>query len=142
MDYLKGGRGNHAPYTTTHVRIPEPIKSLVQDAAQYYRQNGCVPTLNVETPLAPGGDDDQEDDNRSDPSDLETIQSQAVTIQAYLSEINYLKHKLSQTDSQVTLSSALEGAKKLLRQKKSARQSIVKLLTHIYRVDVTDELLG
>jgi hypothetical protein len=136
MDYLRGGRGNHAPYSTTHVRIPEPIKSLVQDAAQYYRQNGCVPTLNMVTSLDEVDDDEQDDDNRSDPSDLETIQAQAQIIQAYLSEINYLKTKLNQVDSQVTLSNALEQAKWLVKQKKSAVHSVSLLLAFIYHVDL------
>jgi cell shape-determining protein MreC len=34
---LKGGRGKVAPYTSTHCRIPEPIKSTVQSLAAAYR---------------------------------------------------------------------------------------------------------
>lgn len=33
----KGGRGKQAPYSTTHCRIPEPIKSIVERLASAYR---------------------------------------------------------------------------------------------------------
>ena len=33
----KGGRGKRAPYTTTHYRIPEPIKPIVEQLADAYR---------------------------------------------------------------------------------------------------------
>jgi len=141
MDYSIGGRGNQAPYDTTHVRVPVPIKELVQAASRHYRKTLNVPTLILETPLDEGDEEDQEDDNRSDPSDLETIELQAAKIRAYLSEINYLKHKLAQVDSQIPLSSALESARKIIEQKKSAKVSLTKLLTCIYSADITTDLL-
>jgi len=137
MDYSTGGRGNQAPYDTTHVRIPVPIKELVQAASKYYRETLFLPTLNVVTPLSAGDDDNQEDDNRSDPSDLETIQSQAQMIQSYAAEIHYLKHKIDELNSLTTLDDAKQTAKTLLKAKKSASQSVVKLLTSIYQVEVT-----
>ncbi len=137
MDYSTGGRGNQAPYETTHVRIPVPIKELVQAASKYYRETLFLPTLNVVTPLATGDDDNQEDDNRSDPSDLETIKSQAEMIQSYASEIHYLKHKIDELNSLTSLEEAKELARKVLVSKKSASQSIAKLLTGIYQVDVS-----
>ncbi len=33
----KGGRGRNAPYTTTHYRIPTPIKETVEQLAAIYR---------------------------------------------------------------------------------------------------------
>jgi hypothetical protein len=33
----KGGRGKHAPYKTTHCRVPEPIKESVERFAIAYR---------------------------------------------------------------------------------------------------------
>ena len=147
MDYSTGGRGNQAPYETTHVRIPVPIKELVQAASKYYRETLFLPTLKMVTPLATGDDDDQEDDdqeddnqeddNRSDPTDLETIQSQAQMIQSYASEIHYLKHKIDELNSLTTLDDAKQTAKTILKAKKSASQSVAKLLTSIYQVDVT-----
>lgn len=137
MDYSTGGRGNQAPYETTHVRIPFPLKELVQAASKYYRETLFLPTLNLVTPLATGDDDDQEDDNRSDPTDLETIQSQAQMIQSHASEIHYLKHKIDELNSLTTLDEAKQTAKTLLKSKKSASQSVAKLLTSIYQVEVT-----
>lgn len=137
MDYSTGGRGNQAPYDTTHARIPVPIKELVQAASKYYRETLFLPTLNMVTPLAAGDDDNQEDDNRSDPSDLETIQSQAQMIQSYASEIHYLKHKIDELNSLTALEDAKQTAKTILKAKKSASQSVAKLLTSIYQVEVT-----
>ncbi len=37
-DIKKGGRGNQAPYESTHARIPEPIKKVVNMFADKYRQ--------------------------------------------------------------------------------------------------------
>jgi hypothetical protein len=34
---VKGGRGKKAPYETTHYRIPEPIKPVVEAIADRYR---------------------------------------------------------------------------------------------------------
>ncbi len=141
MDYSTGGRGNQAPYDTTHVRIPVPIKELVQAASKYYRETLFLPTLNVVTPLAAGDDDNQEDDNRSDPSDLETIKSQAEMIQSYASEIHYLKHKLDELNSLTSLDEAKELARKILVSKKSASKSVSSLLSAIYKTEVAiDEL--
>ncbi len=35
--HSKGGRGKQAPYTTTHCRIPEPIKSTVESLSAAYK---------------------------------------------------------------------------------------------------------
>jgi len=109
----------------------------VQAASKYYRETLFLPTLNMVTPLAAGDDDNQEDDNRSDPSDLETIQSQAQMIQSYASEIHYLKHKIDELNSLTALEDAKQTAKTILKAKKSASQSVAKLLTSIYQVEVT-----
>jgi hypothetical protein len=37
MTVPKGGRGVKAPYTTTHVRVPEPIKARVEAMSQAYK---------------------------------------------------------------------------------------------------------
>lgn len=36
--YSKGGRGKKAPYKTVHYRIPEPIKPIVEDIADKFRE--------------------------------------------------------------------------------------------------------
>lgn len=37
MDKPKGGRGKKAPYETTHIRIPIPLKSKIEKLIQEYR---------------------------------------------------------------------------------------------------------
>lgn len=45
MEKPKGGRGKTAPYETTHVRVPIPVKSVVEKIIDDYRLTGTVPTL-------------------------------------------------------------------------------------------------
>lgn len=81
MDIPKGGRGKKAPYKTTHVRIPEPIKAEVERMAAQYRAGELDTTM-------PSVDD------------------------------------------------AIQTAQSILKQKKSARVSMEKLLTSLYGQDV------
>ena len=37
MKYVKGGRGKRAPYKTTHCRVPEACKPLVEKLVAYYK---------------------------------------------------------------------------------------------------------
>ena len=37
MKYVKGGRGKKAPYQTTHCRVPEPCKPVVEKLVAYYK---------------------------------------------------------------------------------------------------------
>ena len=38
MAVWKGGRGAKAPYETTHVRIPTPIKERVEELSEAFKQ--------------------------------------------------------------------------------------------------------
>lgn len=42
MPENKGGRGNKAPYETTHVRIPVPIKEIVEKISADYKEGKPV----------------------------------------------------------------------------------------------------
>ena len=84
-----GGRGKTAPYKTIGVRIPEPIKSQVQQLSQRYRDQVFGDLV----------------------SDIST--------------------------EPIPLDEAIEKAKQILKQKKSARVSMQKLLTSIYGMDVS-----
>jgi hypothetical protein len=46
-----GGRGIKAPYKTTHVRVPEPVKPEVERIIQRFHEGGKVKEENVLTPL-------------------------------------------------------------------------------------------
>ena len=86
MTVYRGGRGVKAPYETTHIRIPVPIKAEVERLSQAYKE-GIT--------------------NQSDES-----------------------------ERQLTFDEADQLAKEILKSKKSARVSIEKLLTGIYKQEV------
>jgi hypothetical protein len=80
-----GGRGNKAPYETTHVRVPTPIKPEIERLIEEFREGR---TQQQENPLT-------------------------------------------------SLEDVILTAREILKQKKSARVSIEKLLTVIYGQNVT-----
>lgn len=41
-NHLKGGRGNKAPYESTHVRVPLPIKDTVESIINEFKNTGEV----------------------------------------------------------------------------------------------------
>lgn len=45
MAVHKGGRGLRASYETTHVRVPLPIKEIIEKIANQYRDTEEVPNL-------------------------------------------------------------------------------------------------
>ena len=135
-----GGRGNKAPYESTHVRVPIPIKSQVQALIDEFRGSQIEQPKKALTSLEVDEEDETDEEEDSDePSDLETIKSQAEMIQNYISEIRFLNLKLEQSNSLTSLEDAKQTAKTILKAKKSASQSVVKLLTSIYQVEVTVE---
>lgn len=85
MTVWKGGRGVKAPYESTHVRIPVPIKDKVEALSQAYKDGT-----------------------------LEDSEPQSVD-----------------------LDNAIELARSILKQKKSARVSMENLLKAIYNQDVS-----
>jgi hypothetical protein len=137
-----GGRGNKAPYESTHVRVPLPIKKEVQALIDEFRESQSKQAVKPLTALEENDDDEDEDDeDNSDPSDLETIRGQADMIQRYAFEIHSLKRELQDLNSLTSLDEAKELARSILRSKKSAPQSLAKLLTSIYQIEVTVENL-
>ena len=51
MDKPKGGRGKKAPYETTHMRVPLPLKAQIEKLIEDYRLS-----LDNETDLQPKKD--------------------------------------------------------------------------------------
>ncbi|MBD2482090.1 hypothetical protein [Planktothrix sp. FACHB-1365] len=48
-DYIKGGRGKKAPYQTVVIRVPEPLKDIVEQLIEEYRQTGELkPVTSIE----------------------------------------------------------------------------------------------
>jgi len=138
-----GGRGNKAPYQSTHVRVPIPIKSRVQALIDEFRESQTLEPKKLLTSLddEDQGDEDQGDEDQDEEgdglSDLETIKSQAEMIQRYVSEIQYLNYKLDELNSLTSLDEAIELARKVLVSKKSASRSVSSLLSAIYTTEVT-----
>jgi hypothetical protein len=88
-----GGRGKRAPYETTHMRIPLPLKTQIEQLIEDYR-------LSI----------------------LEGIESQPSEL--------------------IPMEEALIIAQKLLRSKTAKNETIAKLLTSIYKTDITKEDLS
>ena len=88
-----GGRGKVAPYETSHVRVPLPVKDKVNKIIEDYR-------LSI----------------------IDGINTQDTVL--------------------ITFSESKSLAKKLLRAKRSKLETIAKLLTSIYGIEISkDELL-
>ena len=85
MSVWRGGRGVKAPYESTHVRIPVPIKDKVEQLSQAYK------------------------DGR-----LDELEPQFMSLE-----------------------NAAEIARSILKQKKSARVAMEKLLKEIYGEDIS-----
>lgn len=134
-----GGRGIKAPYESTHVRVPVPIKAKVQALIDEFRESQIEQPKKPLTPLEVDEDEEDEEEDSYEPSDLEIIKSQAETLQSYVFEIHALKRDLDNLNSLTSLEDAKQTAKTILKAKKSASQSLVKLLTSIYQVEVTIE---
>ena len=98
MSKPKGGRGKIAPYKTTHMRVPVPLKERVSKLIEEYR-DGLSQT------------DDEHQDSSSKSKELD---------------------KLSLTE-------AKEKCKDIVKQKKSARASLAKLLTALYGEEVAPQ---
>lgn len=103
MAYSKGGRGRQAPYTTTHIRVPDPLKSEIECLISVWRD--LVDSGNV---------------------------SPTEAVDEMYKQLGY---------AQLNLIDALAEAKRILKLKKSANDSMIKLLTSIYGVEVTKEEL-
>ncbi len=142
MTVWRGGAKHKAPYDSTHVRVPVPIKPQVEALINEFRASidgfNKGETKPSESPLTSLEDDEDEDDG-AEPSDSETIKSQAETIQAYASEIHFLKHKLDQLSSLTSLEDAKKLANTCLTSKKGKWQEVARLLSGIYQTEVTEK---
>ncbi len=135
-----GGRGNKAPYESTHVRVPLPIKADVQALIDEFRERQTGQPKKPLTSLQVEEEEEiEEEEDSYEPSDLETIKSQAETIRRYAVEIHALKRDLDNLNLLTSLEDAKQTAKTILKAKKSATQSVIKLLTSIYQVEITTD---
>lgn len=146
MAVWRGGAKNKAPYKSTHVRVPVPIKSKVQALIDEFKKDiegfkKSEPKLSESslTGLEENEEEENEEEDSSEPSDLETIKSQAEMIRAYVSEIHFLKHKLEQLSLLTSLDDAKKEARKQIRAKDRKTLTVANLLSEIYKAEVTEE---
>lgn len=145
MAVWRGGAKHKAPYDSTHVRVPVPIKPQVEALINEFRASidgfNKGETKPSESSLTSLEEEEEDDEDGTEPSDSETIKSQAETIQAYASEIHFLKHKLDQLSSLISLEDAKKLANTCLISKKGKWVEVARLLSGIYQVDVSIDKL-
>ena len=52
MTFIKGGRGRKAPYESTHIRVPEPIKPRVEEMMERFKSFVAEEGLSVEEAIS------------------------------------------------------------------------------------------
>jgi hypothetical protein len=117
MNKPVGGRGKKAPYESTHIRIPEPIKYRVEELKALYVNDNL----------------EQHDKLIAENQYLADEHRKLLTGNNQVSD--------SQEKTLPTLDEAVEIAIKELAKKKSARETVAKLLTALYSQIVTTESL-
>lgn len=113
MNKPVGGRGKKAPYESTHLRVPVPIKDKLQQIIDDFRNDVITFDNNVLSPT----------------EELELLKS----------ECQDLKSKLEGIKPLTPLEDAVSQAKSVLKQKKSKADAIAKLLTGIYGIDIASQ---
>ena len=112
MDKPVGGRGKSAPYKSTHVRIPEPIKGRVEELKELFFSNHL------------------------EQHDSELAENKYFA-DKYKEEVLNKNIANGCDDNLLDKGELIALAKKVLKQKKSARDSILKLLTGLLGDDIT-----
>ena len=109
-----GGRGNLAPYKSTHVRVPEPIKDRVENLKKLYFS----------------GDLEEHDRLIAENSEL---------AKKYRERDSEISDKNEKEESKYKKEELLVLVKDILKQKKSARVSMQKLLMALLDEDISLE---
>ncbi len=130
MNKPVGGRGKLAPYISTHVRIPEDIKSHVELLKQMYYEGKLKDIKSFEHCLL----EDYEAISKTNQQLEEKLTQQNETIECQKQWIETIVSNPS-ANSLPTLQQAHDYADKLIGQKKSARICLVKLIDFIYGKD-------
>lgn len=114
MNKPVGGRGHLAPYKSTHVRIPELIKHRVEILKKLYFSG------------------DLEEHDR-------LIEENGELARKYRERDSEISDKNEREESKYNKEELLALVKDILRQKKSARVSMQKLLTALLDEDISLE---
>lgn len=115
MNKNVGGRGKKSPYDSTHVRVPLPIKDRVEEIKELYI-NGALEHYD------------------------QLLKDDHEKARLYENLLTGSKDKVNSSQNPLpSLDDALDQAKKLLKQKKSAKETIAKLLTGLYGKTISSE---
>lgn len=113
MNKNVGGRGKKSLYESTHVRVPLPIKDRVEELKQLYI-NGSLEHYD------------------------QLLKDDHAKARLYENLLTGSKEKVNSSEDLLpSLGDALTQARSLLKQKKSARETVTKLLTALYGQDVS-----
>lgn len=115
MNKPVGGRGKKAPYETTHVRIPVNIKDRVEKLKEQFVS----------------GQLDFVDELTAENNKLANEYRKLLTGNS--------QNDNSSNNSLTSLDTVLNLAKDILKQKRSARESIAKLLTAMYNQKISSD---
>lgn len=122
-----GGRGKKSPYDSTHVRVPLPIKDRVEEIKQLYI-NGALEHY----------DQLLKDDHEKARLYENLLTGSKDKVDSSQNPLTGSKDKADSSQNPLlTLDDALIQARSLLKQKKSARETVTKLLAVLYGQDVT-----
>ena len=129
MNKNVGGRGKKSPYESTHVRVPLPMKDRVEELKQLYI-NGSL---------------EHYDQLLKDDYDKARLYENLLTgsnekLNSSQNLLTGSKEKVNSNQNPLpTLDDAVTQARLLLKQKKSARETIAKLLTGLYGTMISVE---
>lgn len=121
-----GGRGNKAPYETTHVRIPVDIKPQVEELVEQFRNNHYQVQIKKHDRI--------EDEVLNKPQEFiklmieELKKSNLVIVEQSFNSSN--------NSSLITLEEAINLSTELLNKRITKKELVNKLLTILYQVEV------
>jgi hypothetical protein len=121
-----GGRGNKAPYETTHVRIPVDLKPQIESLVQEFRDNGCVVKDNAVKNSSTNSDDFMH----------KMIQEFKDNNLFIIQESNEISHDTLMNELNLKLEDSIKLANELLATRATKKEVVNKLLTTLFGIEV------
>ena len=121
-----GGRGNKAPYETTHVRIPVDLKPQIELLVQEFRDNGCVVKDNAVKNSSTNSDDFMH----------KMIQEFKNNNLLIIQESNEISHDTLMNELNLKLEDSIKFANELLATRATKKEVVNKLLTTLFGIEV------
>jgi hypothetical protein len=121
-----GGRGNKAPYETTHVRVPVDLKPQIESLVQEFRDNGCVVKDNAVKNSSTNSDDFMH----------KMIQEFKDNNLFIIQESNEISHDTLMNELNLKLEDSIKLANELLATRATKKEVVNKLLTALFGIEV------